>query len=93
MAKKASGDQKLYRNAGVSFLVLEGVEIEPGAEFRATLDPAHEAQLLEGGHVEILQDQSARADAAQAAAAEAGETTPGAAVVTEEEPSRRRSRS
>lgn len=83
MAKKTSKDQKLYRNAGVSFLVLEGVEIEPGAEFRATLDPHHETQLLQGGHLEILEDQSAKADADQAAAAEAAEPVPGSVTIIE----------
>ena len=69
MAKKPTSDQKLYRNAGVSPLVFEGQEMEPGSEFRATLTPEHELQLLTGGHIEILQDQSPRADRAQAEAA------------------------
>lgn len=66
MAKKSTKDQKLYRNAGVSTLVFEGQDFEPGSEFRASLDPDQELQLLTGGHIEILEDQSARADRAQA---------------------------
>ena len=69
MAKKAAGGLKLYRNAGVSPLVYEGEEMEPGSEFRAALDPDLEVQLLAGGHIEILEDQSAKADRAQAEAA------------------------
>jgi len=69
MAKKPSSDTKLYRNAGVSPLVFEGQEMEPGSEFRASLDPDLETQLLAGGHIEILEDQSAKADRAQAEAA------------------------
>ena len=87
MAKKPTKDQKLYRNAGVSTLIFEGEEFEPGSEFRATLDPDHELQLLSGGHLEILEDQSARADRAQAEAAEASN---GSSVVNEEEPTTRR---
>lgn len=69
MAKKPSSDMKLYRNAGVSPLVFKGEEMEPGSEFRASLDPDLETQLLAGGHIEILEDQSAKADQAQAEAA------------------------
>lgn len=69
MAKKPTSDTKLYRNAGVSPLVFEGEEMEPGSEFRASLDPDLETQLLAGGHIEILEDQSAKADRAQAEAA------------------------
>lgn len=70
MAKK--GDQKKYRNAGGTDLVFEGVTLHPGDEFLATLDPDHELQLLQGGHIEILQDQSTAADEAQAKVAEEG---------------------
>lgn len=69
------GAQKLYRNAGASQLVFEGVTMEPGSEFRATLPPEQEQQLLLGGHLEILEDQSAKADAEQAALAEEGTET------------------
>lgn len=78
MAKKATGDQKLYRNAGVSGLVFEGVEFEPGSEFTATLDADQEMHLVAGGHLEILQDQSTSADRAQAAAEGEMETSDGA---------------
>lgn len=73
MAKKPSSDTKLYRNAGVSPLVFEGKEMEPGSEFRASLDPDLETQLLAGGHIELLEDQSDKADRAQAETA--GEVT------------------
>jgi hypothetical protein len=63
--KKVLGDHKLYRNAGISELVFEGQVFEPGSEFRATLPPEQEMQLLAGGHLEVLQDQSAAADKAQ----------------------------
>ncbi len=73
MAKKPTHDQKLYRNAGVTTLVIEGKEMEPDSQFEASLDPAYEMQMLQGGHLEILRDQSAKADQEQAEAA--GETT------------------
>jgi hypothetical protein len=73
MAKKPSSAQKLYRNAGVTTLVIEGKDMEPDSEFEASLDPDYEMQMLQGGHLEILRDQSAKADEAQAS--EAGETT------------------
>jgi len=89
MTKKATGAQKLYRNAGASELVFEGQVMEPGSEFRATLTPEHEQQLLGGGHIEILEDQSKAADKAQADAAESGTDAPVAA--TEESGRKRRS--
>lgn len=73
MAKK-SGNQKTYRNEGVTQLVFEDQEIDPGTEFRATLEPTHEMQLLAGGHISIVQDQSVAADREQAT--EAGEVEP-----------------
>lgn len=73
MTQKKAGDKKRYRNAGVSQLILEGVEINPGDEFETFLEPHHETQLLMGGHIELLKDQSEAADRAQAE--EAGETT------------------
>ncbi len=80
-AKK--GNQKLYRNAGASELVFEGVAMEPGSEFHATLAPEQEMQLLQGGHIEILQDQTTKADKAQASAAETGvDTNPDRTVKT-----------
>ena len=82
------GSQKKYRNAGVSTLEFEGQSLEPGSEFLATLEPHHEQQLLIGGHLEILEDQSAKADKAQAEAAESGEGN--ANVVVEEPRSGRR---
>ena len=89
MAKgKATGSQKKYKNTGVTTLVFEGVEMEPGSEFEATLDPDHELQLLTGGHLEILQDQSSRADRAQAEAAEGGTIE----TDSSNAPSRRRNR-
>lgn len=78
MAKKALGDQKTYRNAGVSTLCFEGQDFEPGSEFKATLPPEQEMLLLQGGHLEIVQDQSASADRAQAAEADGEDSTTGA---------------
>lgn len=91
MSKKTTGAQKLYRNAGASELVFEGQVMEPGAEFRVTLTPEHEQQLLTGGHIEILEDQSKTADAAQADAAETATDAP--AVATEETGRKRRNQS
>ena len=71
--RRHGGTQKKYRNSGVSTLEFEVIPMEPGSEFEATLDPEQEMQLMLGGHLEILQDQSAAADKAQAAAAD-GET-------------------
>lgn len=90
MAKKPTSDQKLYRNAGVSSLMIEGVEMEPGSEFRATLDPEFETQMLSGGHLELLQDQSERADQAQARAAEQTGTVTNGVVDEDETPARKR---
>ena len=90
MAKKATGAQKLYRNAGITELVFEDTPIEPGAEFRATLTPEHEMQLLQGGHLEILEDQSTAADQAQAAAAETGEGLASSSIESTEPGNRRR---
>lgn len=72
MAKgnKKMGAQKLYRNEGVTQLLIEGKEINPGQEFEASLDVDYEMQMLMGGHLVVLRDQSTRADQAQAAAAE-----------------------
>ena len=78
--KKATGSQKLYRNAGVTELVLEDKVMEPGSKFLASLSPEQEIQFLQGGHIEILQDQSARADQAQAQAAEDGVESVSASV-------------
>ena len=66
MTKKPTSDTKLYRNEGAAPLVFEGEQMEPGSEFRASLDPDLELQLLAGGHIVILEDQSAKADKAQA---------------------------
>jgi hypothetical protein len=49
--------------------------MEPGSEFLASLDPEQEMHWITGGHIEILQDQSAAADRAQAAEAD-GDTAP-----------------
>ena len=77
MAKHASktrtnASQKLYRNAGASPLVFEGIQMEPGDEFYVTLDPVHETQLIQGGSLEILKDQSAEADRLQEEEAASG---------------------
>jgi hypothetical protein len=85
MAKKPTSEKKLYRNAGVTTLVIEGQDMEPDSQFEASLDPAYEMQMLQGGHLEILRDQSAKADEAQAEAA--GETTEN--ETSRERPSRR----
>lgn len=69
---RAGHDQKKYRNDGASTIVLEGEELEPGSEFYATLDPTFELQMLQGGHLVILEDRSDAAD--RAAAEEAGES-------------------
>ena len=63
--KKATGDKKRYRNAGVTELVIEGKSINPDDEFEASLDPVYEMQMLAGGHLEILRDQSSAADQAE----------------------------
>jgi hypothetical protein len=68
MTRKATGEQKTYRNEGASQLLIEGQEINPGDEFKASLDPLFETQMLGGGHLVILADQSKAADEAQAAA-------------------------
>jgi hypothetical protein len=73
MASKGTGSQKKYRNAGVSTLNFDGTDLEPGSEFLATLPPEQEMLLLQGGHLELLQDQSVAADRAQAAAADGEE--------------------
>jgi len=70
VSKKKLGSHKLYRNEGVSQLLIEGKEINPGQEFEAALDPDYEMQMLMGGHLVVLRDQSVRADQAQAVAAE-----------------------
>jgi hypothetical protein len=74
-ARRAAGAQKKYRNAGVSTLEVDGIDMEPGSEFLASLDPEQEMHWITGGHIEILQDQSAAADRAQAAEAD-GDTAP-----------------
>jgi hypothetical protein len=66
---RKKGEMKLYRNTGVTALVPDGVRCEPGSEFRAQLDPDLEMQWLVGGHIEILQDQTEKADRQEAAAA------------------------
>lgn len=71
------GSEKLYRNAGVSEVIIEDIIMSPGDEFRASLDPHFEGQMLAGGHLEILEDQSQEADEAQAAEAEGREPVPG----------------
>lgn len=83
--KKSSRPAKRYRNDGASQLVIDGQEINPGDEFTGQLTPELEMQLTIGGHISILEDQSASADKAQAEAA--GE------VMDSETTSRRRSRS
>ena len=90
--KKAGGPLKLYRNEGVSTLVIEGKELHPGDEFRAALEPEFEMQMLMGGHLVILEDQSVAADQAQAQAAEegaSGATDTGNVVETSERRGRR----
>ena len=93
MATKSQSDKKLYRNAGVTHLVIEGEDIAPGDEFRAQLSPEFEMQMFTGGHLELLQDQSRRADEAQAQAAEESETPAGGTVEAVESPTRNRRRS
>ena len=77
--RKAGGPSKRYRNSGVSTLVIEGVDINPGDEFNASLEPEYEMQMFVGGHLELLEDQSDAADQAQAANAEATAVVSGAA--------------
>lgn len=92
MAKKATGSQKLYRNAGTTELVFEGVIMEPGAEFEVTLTPEHETQLIAGGHIEVLRDQSAKADRAQAQAAEDAAPSTASATAAEDTNGSRKAR-
>lgn len=90
--KKPTGDHKRYRNAGVTTLVIENKEINPGDEFEASLDPDYETQMFAGGHLELLQDQSSAADEAQAKTAEEGMPVSGATADVAAETEHRRSR-
>lgn len=90
--KKPTGDHKRYRNSGVTTLVIEGKELNPGDEFEASLDPDFETQMFAGGHLEMLQDQSRAADEAQARTAEETAAVPGASGELVEEAKPRRDR-
>lgn len=45
--------KKLYKNTGVSQLIIGDQTIEPGDEFEAALDPAFEQQMFSGGHLTV----------------------------------------
>jgi hypothetical protein len=63
MAKKLKDAtaQKLYHNVGASELVFDGVTHVPGSRFRTTMPAHQELQLLQGGHIEVV-DESVPVD-------------------------------
>lgn len=74
--KKSSGDKKRYVVSGVTTLLIDGVRLEPGSEFEASLDQTFEEQMLMGGHLEVLIDQSQAADTRDALAASQDSVAP-----------------